>query len=123
MSSWMKVSAAAASMGMSYSGALRRLKRMDRKLGGRLLRNLNEWEVCVAVLDELKNPDAYNVRLEGLDSRMSDMDGKITALRNSHQAHRRITKKRLEKHYEAIKKIGEAMRAIGALSLTDHDLG
>lgn len=116
---WIRVSEAAEGMDMTPQGTLRRLKRLNELAEGRLLRRDSEgspWFVSVDVLLELSR--AKNEQDEAIDKltgRVSDIEVKLIALRNSHGAHRRKTNKRLDTHERALKALRKANREFDAL--------
>lgn len=107
--SWIRVSTAADGMGMTPQGALKRLKRLNGVADGRLLRREDEgspWLVSVDVLIEMSRSQVtQDETIEKLKARISDVEVKLLGLRNSHNAHRRRTTKRLDTHERALKVI------------------
>lgn len=109
------VAEAGARMGLGRRGALKRLKRLDHHLDGRLLWRpgpRSPWEVCVAALDEIHSVNFRDRSLEALDDRIQQIDKKLFALRNAHGAHRRKTEKRFQNHENALLEVGSTCDAV-----------
>lgn len=129
LQNWIKLAEAALGMGMSRPGALKRLKRHDQHLDGRLLRqNGTHWEVCAALLNEVDSVSYRDSTIDSLTRKVEQIDEKLSALRDAHSGHRRMvarslksSEKRLESHGEALSKIGVALSAIGGCIETNRN--
>lgn len=105
--SWLKVSRLAETSGLGPHQMLRRLKALNRKVNGRLLRREGDrgnWQVSESVLVEIREAERARAEEGGRDvigwsdlvHRIDELEATVAALRDSHREHRRSVKNKLE---------------------------
>lgn len=120
---WLKVSQLAETSGLGPHQMLRRLKALNRKVNGRLLKREGEkgnWHVSESVLVEIREAERARAEVEGQSDTLgwSDIVNDIAilkrnfeSLRDSHRDHRRSVKSKLEKLNSRTERIETSLSA------------
>lgn len=105
---WLKVSRLAETSGLGPHQMLRRLKALNRKVNGRLLRREGDkgnWHVSESVLVEIREAERARAESEGqpdtvgwsdLVHRIDELESTVATLRESYRDHRRDAKKKFD---------------------------
>jgi hypothetical protein len=100
-------------------GALKRFKRLNRLVDGRLLHRDGPgapWLVSLVVLSEInkihERERVIDESVEEIGGRVSDVEVRLLALRNSHNANKRRVMKRLDLHEKALAILRSGNRAL-----------
>lgn len=105
---WLKVSQLAETSGLGPHQMLRRLKALNRRVNGRLLRREGEkgnWQVSESVLVEIREAERARAEIEGdetiglkgLQDRINELEVGLASLREAYRDNRRQTNSTLRK--------------------------